>query len=75
MPEEYSVLLHAVMLQADITQDLTLCGCLKLVYVRMYGRSPSTGTWPVSRAQPTQDKHKHKENSDTLSYPEWNLDL
>lgn len=37
MPEEYSVLLHAVILQADITQDLTLFGCLKLVYVCMAG--------------------------------------
>jgi hypothetical protein len=36
LPEEYSVFLHAVMLQADITQDLALFGYLKLVYICMY---------------------------------------
>jgi len=79
MPEDYSVLLHAVVLQADITQDLTFFGCLQLVYVCMYvcmyARSPSTGIWPVSRPQPTQNKHKHKENLDKLSYPGWSLNL
>ena len=37
MPEDYSVLLCAVVLQADITQDLTFFGCLQLVYVCMAG--------------------------------------
>jgi len=41
MPEDYSVLLRAVMLQADITLDFTFFGCLQLVYVCMY-------VWQVS---------------------------
>jgi hypothetical protein len=75
MPKEYSVLLHAVVLQDNITQGLALFGFVKFIYACMYGRSLLTGIWSVSRPQPTQDKHKHKDNAEIHSYPEWDLNV
>jgi hypothetical protein len=66
MSKEYSVLLHAVMLQTDIPQGLILFGCLKLIYVCMPGVLQKVFGFNLHRTN-----KKHKENLDTLSYPEW----
>jgi hypothetical protein len=74
MSKEYSVLLHVVMLQADIPQGLILFGCLKLIYVCMSGVL-QRGFGLCEGFNLHRTNKKHKENPDTLSYPEWDLNL